>query len=191
MKLLVDRLTDAPTRFEFEGGAGWWREMRAELPGLEEVEAEPFHFELSAHRMGADIYVEGVASGALLLGCSRCLARYRHALREPFRLVLEPAGSRVPVEPDAAAALARDGLCLGDELESGWFSGRELELGPFFREVIALALPVQPLCGEQCQGLCPHCGIDRNVERCECVDTPRESPFQVLRALREGKSGES
>src|SRR3990172_6496750 len=117
MQLPVDRLTDSPTRFEFEAGAAWWDALRSELPGLEDVSAEPFHIELRAHKMGADLYLEGTVHGALVLGCGRCLARYRHALCEPFRLVLDPAGSRFPAEPQAAAALARDGVCLGEEVE--------------------------------------------------------------------------
>ena len=37
----------------------------------------------------------------------------------------------------------------------GWFQGHEIDLGDFFREVLTLALPVQPLCREDCRGLCP------------------------------------
>jgi uncharacterized protein len=102
--------------------------------------------------------------------------------------VLEPAGDRVPAEPAEAAALARDGLALGDELESGWFRGPEIELGGYLREVVALALPVQPLCREDCRGLCPRCGADRNRETCACEETKPSSPFAVLAALRGGRS---
>jgi hypothetical protein len=59
-----------------------------------------------------------------------------------------------------------------------------------FREVIALLFPVQPLCREDCRGLCPHCGVDRNVETCSCPETRRPSPFEVLRGLRTGGGDE-
>lgn len=188
MKLLVARLSDAPRAHCFEAGAAFWEAaagLRSERPP--EVEERPtgaLRFDVRAHRMGEDIYVEGEASGALDLVCSRCLARYRHSLREPFRVVLESAGTRVPPDPEGAAALERDGLYLGDELETGWFRGDVIHLDALLREVVALALPVKPLCKEDCQGLCPMCGVDRNVSLCQCEQRRPDSPFAVLRVLR-------
>jgi uncharacterized protein len=134
--------------------------------------------------MGADVFLEGVASGAVELTCGRCSRRYRQPLRESFRLVLEPAAERVPADPEGAAALARDGMCLSDELEAGWFRGSVIDLGPWFRELLALALPVQPLCREDCRGLCPRCGADRNEESCGCTEAKSSSPFEVLSRLK-------
>jgi uncharacterized protein len=188
MKLLVDRVKDSPTEHRFEASEAWCAETRAVVP---ELAGRPA-LELRAHRMGSDLYLEGVVTGDLDLECSRCLARYRVALREPFLLVLEPAGARVPSEPQAARELARLGMCLGDELEMGWYQGPEIDLGGFVRELVALALPVQPLCREQCRGLCPRCGVDLNTERCGCEGERPASPFAALAALRRsGGEGES
>ena len=188
MKLPLERLGDSPSPFSFEAGPAWWR---SQLPDAGEL-AAALRFRLQAHRMGEDLYLEGSVEGELELECSRCLARYRHRLSEPFRLVLEPAGSRLPADPEGSEALLRDGLCLGEEVETGWYQGSELDLGAFFREVVALALPVKPLCGEDCAGLCPRCGVDRNRDACDCGDIEKVSPFAVLRTLREGGSeGES
>jgi uncharacterized protein len=139
--------------------------------------------------MGEDLYIEGNVEGCLELECGRCLARYRHLLREPFRLVLEPAGGRTPADREDADALARDGVCLGDEIESGRFRGSEIELGAFFLEVVSLALPVQPLCREECLGLCPHCGADLGVATCKCGQNRTDSPFSVLASLRDEETG--
>ena len=149
----------------------------------------PVRFELKAYRMGPDLYLEGQATGEIEFECSRCLARCRHALRESFRLVLAPAEDRAPAEPEVAAALARDGLGLSDELEAGWFRGVELDLDHFFLEIVSLALPVQPVCREECLGLCAQCGADRNSKSCRCAETPVDSPFSVLAGLRDVESG--
>jgi len=180
MKLLVDRIKDSPSGHRFEASEAWTGEARELIPEL----AERPVLELRAHRMGSHLYLEGTLTGALELECSRCLARYRVALREPFRLVLEPAGARVPSEPQAARDLARFGMCLGDELEMGWYQGPEIDLGGFARELVALSQPVQPLCREQCRGLCPRCGADLNTERCACEEERPPSPFAALAALR-------
>lgn len=191
MKLRVDRLTEAPASFTFEGTPEWWRSANPDGAGLAGELTAPLAFELEAHRMGEDLLVEGRVAGAVELECSRCVARYRHALREPFRLVLEPAGGRVPADPEGAGALARDGLFLGDELESGWYRGDEIELGGFFFEIVSLALPVQPLCREDCPGLCPGCGVDLAKTECSCPDVRADSPFAVLAALKQGPTGRS
>jgi uncharacterized protein len=145
----------------------------------------PFRFELRAHLMGEEIFLEGEAEGVLEFECSRCLARYREALHESFRILLEPAGSRVPTEPQAARLLADQGMCLGDELDTGWYHGSEITLDEFFREVIALVLPAKPLCRDDCLGLCPQCGVDKNKESCTCTRVNPLSPFAVLGKLRD------
>jgi len=51
-------------------------------------------------------------------------------------------------------------------------------------EQIYLALPLKPLCREGCKGLCPHCGVNRNEESCDCKEAwidPRLAPLQQLR----------
>ncbi len=191
MKLLVDRLTTTPTEFSHCADAAWWRAAVPAQPGPPLEILEPFAFRFRAHCIGSDLYLEGTAEGAIELECSRCLARYRHALGERFCLVLEPAGERSPADPEAAAALAKDGVCLGDEIEAGWFRGDEIHLGAFFRELISSALPVKPLCDENCAGLCPNCGVELGVNPCDCRQSKPGSPFEVLRALRDGSTGGS
>jgi uncharacterized protein len=58
------------------------------------------------------------------------------------------------------------------------------------REWISLALPVKPLCREDCAGLCPRCGADRNETACGCTETVRSSPFAALAALRDEEEAE-
>jgi uncharacterized protein len=189
VKLLVDRLGESPTEHPFSASPAWWRELwgddRTALDALD----EPIDFVVRAHRMGSDVYLEGEASGSLATVCSRCLRGFRTPLHESFRLVLEPAGPRVPADPEGAAELARSGVWLGDELEAGWFRGSELDLARLFQEVVALALPAQPLCREDCRGLCPRCGVDRNVESCDCAEAAPPSAFAALGALRDSLSG--
>jgi uncharacterized protein len=186
MKLEVERLTSEPLPFTFEEGTPWWRARMPRQAGVPRELAEPLVVQGVAYRGGGadNLLLEGCIDGALDLECARCLARYRHRLHEPFRLVLEPAGTRTPAEPDAAEALSRDGLCLTDELETGWYRGSEIRLDEVCLELISLALPVQALCREDCAGLCSRCGADRNQAPCSCDEVAPNSPFAVLAALR-------
>ena len=189
MKVQVDQLTDTPTELRFEADTAWWRTQLRPGPELPAELEQPLEIDLRGHTMGEDLYLEGVLEGTLPLECGRCLARYGHGLHEPFRLVLEPSVARVPADPEGARALERDGMCLGEDVETGWYRGPEIELAPFFREVVATALPVQPVCREGCAGLCSRCGGDRNLTDCDCREFERSSPFAVLEKLRGGRTG--
>ena len=192
MKILLERLEQTPSDIAFEAGSAWWGAWMPADRSVPREPREPLRVALRAHFMGEDVYLDGALSGELDLECSRCVACYRHALHETFRLVLEPAGVRVPADPEGAKALARDGLCLKEEIEAGWYRGSELDLGAFLPEIVALALPVKPLCREDCAGLCPRCGADLNNDPCECAEVPADSPFAALAALRKGTNeGES
>lgn len=183
MKLFVDRVKSSPTAERFEVGAGWWSDRSGAAASDFEMVESPV-FSVSAHRMGRDLYLEGTFEAAADATCSRCLKRYRQPLRDAFRLVLEPAdGAKMP-DPESEQALAEDGLCLGEDLEVGWYQGKELRLDRLFDEVVALALPLIPLCREDCPGLCPVCGCDLSADECNCEPDLPDSPFAALAALK-------
>lgn len=58
--------------------------------------------------------------------------------------------------------------------------GDQIDLAPIVREYVLLDLPEAPLCREACAGICPQCGVDRNVEQCECVTTPVDPRWEAL-----------
>ena len=64
-------------------------------------------------------------------------------------------------------------------------TGDELDLEPLARDAVLLDLPLAPLCLEECAGLCPTCGANRNTESCDC--TPAVDPrWAALDTLRDG-----
>jgi uncharacterized protein len=62
-------------------------------------------------------------------------------------------------------------------------SGDELDLEPLAHDAVMLDLPLAPLCSVDCLGLCPRCGENWNVTRCDCPPEgdPRWSALDVLR----------
>jgi uncharacterized protein len=47
-----------------------------------------------------------------------------------------------------------------------------------------LALPTRPLCDEKCLGLCPQCGVNRNLADCTCTVETGDPRLSVLRGLK-------
>ncbi len=73
----------------------------------------------------------------------------------------------------------------GDELRSDYVVDDRLEVGAWARDAIALALPDQILCGEDCAGLCPVCGKDLNVDPHEHVEEATDPRWAALLELRD------
>jgi len=59
----------------------------------------------------------------------------------------------------------------------------QLDLGPMTRQVALLELDEERLCRDDCAGLCPVCGIDRNVDTCECDTTVTDDRWAALDGL--------
>lgn len=60
----------------------------------------------------------------------------------------------------------------------------QIDLGPMARDTVMLELPRAPLCREDCLGLCPECGADRNEGACSC-EAPADPRWAALDQLRD------
>ena len=62
------------------------------------------------------------------------------------------------------------------EAELGFYQGGGMELEDILREQILLAMPMQRVCREDCKGICPTCGGNRNETPCDCKPRARRAP---------------
>ncbi|HEY7633449.1 MAG TPA: DUF177 domain-containing protein [Thermoleophilaceae bacterium] len=99
------------------------------------------------------------------LDVSRTMDGYALRLRFSVRLdgpcmrCLEAASSTIDVD---AREVDQPGAGDDDELTSPYVSRDELDLRAWSRDALALALPSQIVCKEECRGLCPICGENLN-----------------------------
>ena len=56
-----------------------------------------------------------------------------------------------------------------------------IDFQPLLMDTVITGLPIERLCREDCKGLCPHCGIDKNFSSCSCKTEDEDNPFSVLR----------
>jgi uncharacterized protein len=62
--------------------------------------------------------------------------------------------------------------------------GETFDTGPLLREQLQLGVPMKPLCREDCRGLCPQCGADRNRGDCDCKDDWVDPRWAALADLK-------
>jgi uncharacterized protein len=103
--------------------------------------------------------------GAELEGpCVRCLETADQTVEVDAREIDQPGG--------------------GDELSSPYFDEGHLDMRAWARDALALALPTQIVCSDECAGLCAVCG--ENLNRAPGHEHERE-PDPRWAALRELK----
>lgn len=124
---------------------------------------------------GEVITLSGTAIVPVKLRCARCLeefdARVEAQLEDQYRETPAP-----PDEADSRRALEEEGVIL--------FHGPEVDLDSPVRESLALAVPMQPLCNEDCRGICPACGLDLNRSDCRCRPEVGDPRLEALRRFQ-------
>jgi uncharacterized protein len=65
-----------------------------------------------------------------------------------------------------------------------YYENDRIDLGEMVREQMLLALPLRRLCREDCRGLCPSCGVNRNTGTCECPPAEPADVDERLAPLR-------
>jgi uncharacterized protein len=134
---------------------------------LARVEAsQPLHFDLVLEAIEGDaVVVQGPISGTYTEVCRRCLEESERSLRCEVREVFRPPA---------------------DVWEEGYVVFEEkVDLRPMVRDNVLLALPPDPLCREDCRGLCTRCGTNRNFDTCDCTVDEPDPRWAALRELLE------
>jgi uncharacterized protein len=129
--------------------------------------------DVSYHRAGLDVFVDGTVHAEVHGRCARCLGDYAFALDVPVAIVLTPAAAAEPVS----------GALREEDIGLAYYEGDEIDLTPLVHEQALLALPTRPLCAEDCRGLCPRCGANLNAGPCGCPVSVTGGRLAVLETL--------
>lgn len=147
----------------------------------------PFHYTVSGEQLGLEsdaswekssiivdgevvnngqhLEVRGLIKSTGCFVCSRCLDAMSCGLEVPF-----------------SERFLAEGL-ESDNEDIVFYSGDEIDIQDLIRESLLLAEPLTPVCKEECQGLCPVCGMNLNAATCSCDRTPIDPRLAVLTKL--------
>ena len=136
---------------------------------------EPVSLSFDIYKDKDKFHLVGSAKTTLELFCGRCLEAYRLPIDAAFDLRYQPAAENAGVgEHEIADA----------ELDTAFYENDEIDLGQLLQEQFLLALPMKPLCSEDCKGLCPNCGTNWNSASCDCNTRWEDPRLAALKALR-------
>lgn len=144
----------------------------------EDALAGAIALDLALEAVGDGIVVRGTIEFPLEIPCARCLRpqRERHRVdvtelfRDPRRVAHEvEVGDDTPPDDDEGYRITDDRTAI--------------DLTALLHDVVVMDIPLRVLCREDCRGLCPRCGVDRNRE--DCGHRPTRGPDPRWDKLRE------
>ena len=110
--------------------------------------------------------LKGNLSCNLLMHCDRCLVEFQNHQDILFNLILTSQYDRLSEENDEIIFFTED-------IE-------QIDIAPFIKDTIQLSTPMKILCEKSCKGLCSHCGINLNIQSCNCKSRKKRKPFEKL-----------
>jgi uncharacterized protein len=161
----------------------------AEIPGegleVEDPRAFPHPFQdpawsldavsLTVEKDGEAVLIQGTLAARVPQHCGRCL--------EPYAVTVTPeVDARFVPNPRRRGEEVELGA---EDLDTDVYDNGVLDLATLLETETTLLLPMKPLCREDCRGLCPICGTNRNVSTCHCevaTDDPRWAPLKAWAA---------
>ena len=117
----------------------------------------------------------GTVKTTLELPCSRCV--------EPFLLPVENSFD-LRYQPHAVNTGEGEREIEEDDLTTAFYENDQIDLRDLMREQFYLALPMKPLCQDDCKGLCSICGINLNRGTCDCKREWEDPRLAVLKTLK-------
>jgi len=116
------------------------------------------------------LFLDVQVEGSVRVVCSRCLDRFDYPLRGSNRLVLYPENVEL------------EGVDSDDDRD--YYDGEKVDVKEILDEEISLIVPFNPICHDDCKGLCSVCGTNLNKGACGCSRDDVDERFSVLKDLK-------
>lgn len=127
---------------------------------------EPVDVELIIENTGKVFIGRGQISTTIALTCGRCLEEFKFAITTDLTLT------------------ASETSAYGENEELIVLENSQAEIMPRIEEEIFSLIPLNPLCSEECKGLCPLCGVNRNLTVCSCAKNDIDPRWEKLKQLK-------
>lgn len=172
-------------------GTGWPVSLEFPASRLQPPDVEPLPISQVCldgvfYPTGDSYLFQGHFSGAFSHACDRCLEESEFPFDAELTWVFAEGQPSVLLDSE----LYEDAGDNNDDGDGSYrtYQGHEIDLAPHLWEELVLAAPMKFVCSNDCRGLCPVCGVNRNQQACVCVaeaedDALPNRPFAGLGSL--------
>ncbi|MCC7440421.1 MAG: DUF177 domain-containing protein [Bdellovibrionales bacterium] len=207
MKIFLSEIKEIESEYRFSGADDPWLvqavteldERDEATPGLSpnaKTVQRDVDAEFTLHQVDGVVVMNGSVDSSLQLLCSRCASRFDQPVTPRFIALFsrDPAMAGIPAKRDAnghrryvSKGTAKSTHDPADmDLDITYLTEDYIDVKAVVSEQVQLQVPFQPLCQEDCQGICVNCGADQNRGRCACARLVKESAFAALGKLKLG-----
>jgi uncharacterized protein len=133
--------------------------------------------ELSGKMIKGETQVElsGIIKTTTEVSCDRCLCKVVVNVENEFDVLYVP---------DSMYDSAHNLELNEDDLTLTVFDGEVIDVDELAREQFYLAMPSRVLCREDCKGLCPKCGANKNIKACSCEEKETDPRWAALKDFK-------
>lgn len=125
------------------------------------------------HKISNIYEVKGTLETEMHLICSRCAKSFFNKCNTSFSQFFTQ-------DPSIAGGNGED----SSDCDITFLIEDFIDLGAILTEQLQLQVPFQPLCSENCKGMCQVCGTDLNTGRCACGVINSNTPFSALKSVK-------
>ena len=142
------------------------------------VLAEDVKVQGTLERTGQEVLCKGSLETGLSVTCTRCLSAFSFVVKSQIKVIFIPMNEN--------NKLAHEIELSELDVEQEFYEEGRVDLSSPARDLILLSLPQVILCRQDCEGLCPECGTNLNVNKCDCKNEGSYDPrLAVLQQLKD------
>jgi uncharacterized protein len=172
MELDLREFEEFPARAVLVAKPGEFEPFADEITAVDEVKLA-----LAIQKSHEEFFCQGTVTATYTVECARCLEPFEYSVSWPVDFI---------VCNEDAMASREDGVI--DDEEYVLIKGTDLraDVRDPVRQALTLSLGMKPLCSEDCRGLCPKCGVNRNEQECNCKQDDIDPRWEGLQRLSGG-----
>lgn len=155
------------------------RAGQGQAQGQAKIEARNVEGSVKLTSLRNSVLVQGDVAADVPLECSRCLDMFDLPVEATLEEQYQPT-----IDVFTGAPVSQEDGPEPDDLVFNIDSNHMMDLTEPVRQALLVALPMKPLCREDCQGICPVCGANRNETHCDHTEEKSDDRWSGLRSLR-------
>jgi uncharacterized protein len=122
------------------------------------------------------IMLRAVINASSQLACDRCLEHFEEGIGTAYSILY------------VIESRSMEEIHSGEELQVLSHDTNYIDLDEDVRQYLELSVPQKQLCRDDCAGLCPICGKNKNREQCSCAVVEIDPRWDVLRKLSSNRN---
>ena len=145
-----------------------------ESPGLLGLDKErfgcPVLLQIVIDKRRINYYLKIIVETSSDLECDRCLEKFSKQIKSTFSLIY-------------TEDTEFENLDSNEEMRYFPKNTDEISVDDDIRQNIVLEIPMKILCKEDCAGVCPKCGLNKNKEQCTCSGKQIDPRWEKLKQI--------